>query len=41
MANIKPIAGWFSWRYGFVVVDANTTEELGKIITPFNHIIKM
>ena len=41
MAKIKPIAGWFSWRYGFVVVEANTTEELGKIITPFNHIFKM
>ena len=41
MVKIKPIAGWFSWRYGFVVVEANTTEELGKIITPFNHIFKM
>ena len=41
LAKVKPVAGWFSWRYGFLVVEANTTEELGKIITPINHIFQM
>ncbi len=41
IAKLKPVAGWFSWRYGFLVVEANTTEELGKVITPFNHVFKM
>ena len=41
MQQIKPIAGWFSWRYGFIVVEANNWEELGKIIAPFNQVFKM
>ena len=41
MASIKPVAGWFTWRHGFVVVEANSWEEIGKIITPLNHVFKM
>jgi hypothetical protein len=41
MQKIKPIAGWFSWRYGFLVVEANNWEEIGRIIAPFNQVFKM
>jgi len=34
MDKIKPIAGWFSWRYGFIVVEADSWDELGKIVSP-------
>jgi hypothetical protein len=41
MQKLKPIAGWFSWRYGFLVVEANSWEEIGRIISPFNQVFKM
>ena len=41
MQKIKPIAGWFTWRYGFIVVEANSWEEVGKIVSPLNHVFKM
>ncbi len=41
MQKIKPVAGWFSWRHGFIVVEANTWEEIGRIISPLNHVFKM
>ncbi len=41
MQKIKPIAGWFAWRYGFLVVEANNWEEVAKIVSPLNHVFKM
>lgn len=41
MQKIKPVAGWFSWRYGFLVVEANSWEEIGRIVSPLNQVFKM
>ena len=41
MQKIKPLAGWFSWRHGFIVVEANSWEDIGKIISPLNHVFRM
>ena len=41
MQKIKPIAAWFTWRHGFMVVEANSWEEIGKIVSPLNHVFKM
>jgi len=38
--NIKPVAGWFTWRYGFVIVEADNIDELDKKVTPINHLFK-
>ena len=41
MQKMKPVAGWFSWRHGFIVVEANSWEDIGKIISPLNHVFRM
>ena len=38
--NMKPIAGWFTFRRGFFVVEANTIEEIGKKAAPFFYMFK-
>ena len=41
MQAIKPIAGWFTFRYGFIIVEANTTEELTRKVAPILHLFKV
>ncbi|MGP8124448.1 MAG: hypothetical protein ACLQEQ_01055 [Nitrososphaerales archaeon] len=38
--SMKPIAGWFTFRRGFFVVEANSMEELGKKAAPFFYMFK-
>ncbi|HUK27498.1 MAG TPA: hypothetical protein VLV31_03665 [Candidatus Acidoferrales bacterium] len=40
MGNIRPVAAWFTWRYGFIIVEASTTEELNKKVGPLLHLFK-
>ena len=32
--RMKPLAAWFTLRYGFFVVEANSNEELSKKVAP-------
>jgi hypothetical protein len=41
MQTIKPVAGWFTYRYGFIIVEANTTEELTRKLAPILHLFKV
>jgi hypothetical protein len=38
--RMKPIAAWFTYRYGFVVVEANSNEELNKKLAPLFHLFR-
>jgi hypothetical protein len=38
--RMKPLAGWFTYRYGFFVVEADSNEELSKKIAPFFYLFK-
>lgn len=38
--RMKPLAGWFTLRQGFFVMDANSIEELVKKVAPFFYIFK-
>jgi hypothetical protein len=40
MGQIKPVAGWFTFRYGFMIVEANTTDELTRKVAPILHLFK-
>ena len=40
MQNLRPLAAWFSYRFGFLVVEANSNEELVKAIFPLDHLFK-
>jgi len=37
---MKPLAGWFTFRRGFFVVEANSAEDLGKMVAPFFYFFK-
>lgn len=41
MQGIKPVAGWFTFRYGFIIVEANTAEELTRKVAPILHLFKV
>jgi hypothetical protein len=41
MQAIKPVAGWFTYPYGFIIVEANTTEELTQKVAPILHLFKV
>jgi hypothetical protein len=38
--RMKPLAGWFTYRCGFFVVEANSNEELNKKVALFFHLFK-
>jgi hypothetical protein len=40
MGQIKPVAGWFTFRYGFIILEANTNDELTRKIAPILHLFK-
>jgi hypothetical protein len=38
--RMKPVAAWFTLRYGFFVVEANSYDELTRKVAPFFYIFK-
>jgi len=38
--RMKPLAAWFTMRYGFFVVEANSSEELTRKAAPFFYLFK-
>ena len=38
--RMKPLAAWFTLRYGFFVVEANSSEELTRKAAPFLYLFK-
>ena len=38
--RMKPLAAWFTYRRGFVVVEANSSDELNKKLAPLFYILK-
>lgn len=40
IALMKPLAAWFTFRYGFFIVEANSNEELNKKVAPFFYVFK-
>ena len=34
------MSAWFTYRYGFFVVDANSVDELNKKVAPFFYLFK-
>ena len=40
MERMKPLAAWFTLRYGFFVVEANSNEELNKKLAPLFYLFK-
>jgi hypothetical protein len=37
LQKAKPIAGWFTYRRGFFVIEANNPQDLEWLITGLNH----
>ena len=40
MEAMKPLAAWFTMRYGFFVIEAETVEEIGRKTAAINHLFK-
>jgi hypothetical protein len=40
MERMKPLAAWFTLRYGFFVVEANSNEELNRKLAPLFYLFK-
>jgi hypothetical protein len=38
--RMKPLAAYFTYRYGFFVVEANSSDELNKKVAPFFYLFK-
>lgn len=38
--RMKPLAAWFTLRYGFFIVDANSSDELTRKLAPLFHLFK-
>jgi hypothetical protein len=38
--RMKPLAAWFTHRYGFVVVEANSNDELNTKLAPLVHLFR-
>jgi len=38
--RMKPLAAWFTLRYGFFVVDVNSYDELTRKLAPLFHLFK-
>ncbi len=41
MERMKPLSAWFTLRRGFIVVETDSTEELAKMVAPFQQIFKV
>jgi len=40
IAQMKPLSAWFTLRYGFFIVEANSIDELVKKTAPFFYLFK-
>ena len=38
--RMKPLAAWFTYRYGFIVVEAESNEDLNRKVAPLFHLFK-
>jgi hypothetical protein len=38
--RMMPLTAWFTYRYGFFVVEANSNDELNKKVAPLFHLFK-
>jgi hypothetical protein len=38
--RMKPLAAWFTLRYGFFVVEANSNDELTRKVAPFLYLFE-
>ena len=38
--RMKPLAAWFTLRYGFFVIEANSNDELNKKVAPIFRLFK-
>jgi len=38
--RMNPLSAWFTYRYGFFVVEANSTDELNQKVAPFFYLFK-
>ncbi|MGA2627507.1 MAG: hypothetical protein ABSF63_10705 [Candidatus Bathyarchaeia archaeon] len=38
--RMKPLAAWFTLRYGFFVIEANSNDELTKKVAPLLYLFK-
>ena len=38
--RMKPLAAWFTYRYGFVVLEAESVEDLNRKVAPLFHLFK-
>jgi len=40
LQRMKPLAAWFTYRYGFIVVEAESVEDLNRKVAPLFHLFK-
>jgi len=38
--RMKPLAAWFTYRYGFAVLEAESVEDLNRKVAPLFHLFK-
>ena len=38
--RMNPLSAWFTYRYGFFVVEANSSDELNQKVAPFFYLFK-
>lgn len=38
--RMKPVTAWFTYRYGFFVIEADSSEELNNKVAPFFYLFK-
>ena len=41
LERMKPLSAWFTLRRGIIVVDANSSDELARMVAPLLHIFKV
>lgn len=40
MENMEPVSAWFTLRHGFIVLEADSGEELSRKLAPIFHLFK-
>ncbi|MFQ5911116.1 MAG: hypothetical protein ACE5IJ_10420 [Thermoplasmata archaeon] len=40
LEKMRPLAAWFTLRYGFIVVEAESNMDLGRKVAPLFHLFK-
>ena len=40
LQRMKPLAAWFTYRYGFIVVEAESVEDLNRKVAPLFHLFR-